>query len=354
MLAVDALALKLLRRNSGFWEWCGVAFCAGVFAILLGAVLGFEFENHFGVMRLWTYAVFLHGTAMLAATAVLWRRRRPRLACVAVLTAVALIAIAADAFLIEPHWLEISHRTIASRKIHRPVRIVVVADLQTDRIGPYEQYVLQQALNEKPDVLLFAGDYLQASWKQQKTLRKQLRAVFSAWASGDSTLPRIFAVQGNCDSDDWSEIFNDTGLDATTVDSTRSFDLGDMQLTCLRMRSSFDTSCAIANPASDRFHVVLGHAPNYALGTVEADLFIAGHTHGGQVQLPWIGPPMTLSAVRHGWASGLTRLPSGATLLVSRGVGMERGCAPRIRFLCRPELMVIDLVPEEKSTKERE
>jgi hypothetical protein len=33
---------------------------------------------------------------------------------------------------------------------------------------------------------------------------------------------------------------------------------------------------------------------------------------------------------------------------------MERGYAPRIRFLCRPELMVIDLVPEQKGTADEQ
>ena len=42
----------------------------------------------------------------------------------------------------------------------------------------------------------------------------------------------------------------------------------------------------------------------------------------------------------------MTDLPGGAKLFVSRGVGMECGHAPRLRFLCRPELAVIDLVPE--------
>ena len=86
--------------------------------------------------------------------------------------------------------------------------------------------------------------------------------------------------------------------------------------------------------------------PNFALGEIPADLLVAGHTHGGQVRLPWIGPMITHSRIPHAWAAGLTELPGGGKLLVSRGIGMERGFAPPMRFLCRPELMVIDLVPE--------
>ena len=93
-------------------------------------------------------------------------------------------------------------------------------------------------------------------------------------------------------------------------------------------------------------HIVFGHAPDFALHDVaDADVLIAGHTHGGQVRLPFVGPLITLSRVPRAWAAGQTELPGGAQLFVSRGIGMERGHAPRLRFLCRPELMIIDLLP---------
>jgi hypothetical protein len=170
MLAVDVAAICLLRRYRGLMAWCAVAGCAAAVAAVLGAVLGMRFENHFGAMRLCAYGLFLHGAAMLIATAILWRRRRPWLACAAVLAALALVAVAADAFLIEPHWLEVSHRRIASPKIHKPLRIVVLADLQSDCIEPFERRVLQQMLDEKPDVIFFTGDYLQPSWHERETV----------------------------------------------------------------------------------------------------------------------------------------------------------------------------------------
>ncbi len=79
---------------------------------------------------------------------------------------------------------------------------------------------------------------------------------------------------------------------------------------------------------------------------VGADLMLAGHTHGGQVCLPVLGPLLTPSGSPRSWASGATAMPGDRTLVVSRGVGMERQGAPRLRFLCRPELVVIDLKPQ--------
>ena len=123
------------------------------------------------------------------------------------------------------------------------------------------------------------------------------------------------------------------------------------RLTCLGLYESFNNRLKVPNPEPDRFHLVLGHTPNFALGAVTADLMVAGHTHGGQVQLPFIGPMITHSVIPHTWAAGLTDLPAGGKLLVSRGIGMERGHAPPMRFLCRPELVVIDLVPEKKRNR---
>ncbi|MBD1937970.1 hypothetical protein [Microcoleus sp. FACHB-68] len=95
----------------------------------------------------------------------------------------------------------------------------------------------------------------------------------------------------------------------------------------------------------DRFHIVLGHAPDCALGDVDADLLVAGHTHGGQVRLPFVGPVFTRSKIPRSWAAGMTKLTGNRTLIVSRGIGMQRGVAPRVRFLCRPELVIIELLP---------
>jgi hypothetical protein len=217
----------------------------------------------------------------------------------------------------------------------------VIADLQTDAPGQYEERVLEMVAQEKPDLILLTGDYLHIIEYDQyvsasATLNEIMRRV-------DLDAPfGVFAVGGNVDWPDlWRVIF--VGLPVTTFETTTRLDLGPLILTGLTLKDSSNTALSI--DTQGKFHVVLGHSPDFGLGQVGADLLIAGHTHGGQVHIPFIGPILTLSQVPRSWASGVTTLGPGKVLIVSRGIGMERGNAPRLRFLCRPELVILDLVP---------
>jgi predicted MPP superfamily phosphohydrolase len=77
------------------------------------------------------------------------------------------------------------------------------------------------------------------------------------------------------------------------------------------------------------------------------DLFLAGHTHGGQIRLPLIGAVVTSSIYWKRYEMGL--YTQGHTwLYVSRGIGMEGLGAPRARFLCPPEIELFELRGTEK------
>ena len=334
-----AAALIFLWRKRSLASWLAALICVGTIAILLGLCLA---EGRFSLLRLWAYGLFGHATLLFAGSAaILWKKPRWLSICSALLAAI-LAAVAVDAFLIEPTWLEVTRVELPSSKVKKRVRLVVLADLQTDRIGDYERDVLRRVLQEKPDVILFAGDYLQTEGNEFERLCKELNRFLHEI---DFSAPQgTFAVSGNIDPAGWPEIFS--GLPVEIVKRSSSFEVAGMHLTCLGITDSFDHSLVIHPPADDGFHIVLGHSPDYALGEIGADLLIAGHTHGGQVRLPLIGPPAVLSRIPRAWSSGINDLPGGGKLLVSRGVGMERDGAPRLRFLCRPELVVIDLVPQ--------
>ncbi len=340
LFALDLTALNRVWRSKSASPWCFVVGVTILAEILLAALIS---RDRFDFFRLASYIVFLHGWVFAAGFAVIYRRGRKIPAIISAASAAALPVLAYYAFLIEPFWLETSYRQIASPKIHRAIRIVVLADLQTDAFGDYERGVLRRVMDEKPDLIFLAGDYIQISDKRYAGISREINGFLREINFGAPY--GVFAVQGNVDlSPSWREIFE--GLDFTLVDAHETFDLGVLRLTCLGLNESFNPAAKVSNPDPGKFHIVLGHVPNFALGDIKGDLLVAGHTHGGQVRFPLLGPIVTNSRVPRSWAAGLTALPNGAKLLVSRGIGMEREYAPRMRFLCRPELMVIDLLPQ--------
>jgi predicted MPP superfamily phosphohydrolase len=312
---------------------------------LAGAAVG-PVERGFGTIQLLAWMVCLHWPLYLVSTAPAFLPRQPRVFGVCLAVGGLIAAVSIEAFLVEPHRLDVSHLSISTSKLDRPVRIGLLADIQTDAPGPFERQVLQRVKDEHCDLILLAGDYIQAATEARYGPAVQALGGLFRGAGLNPSLG-TYAVAGNVDLPDWQSIF--TGLPVTCVDDRREFDLGPVVLTTLSSEQSFDPKCSVAG--TDKFHIVLGHSPDFSLGQVQADLLLAGHTHGGQVVLPLIGPLLTFCQIPRSWASGRTALGglSGSseprTLVVSRGIGMERKKAPRVRFLCRPELVIIDLVP---------
>lgn len=338
MAGIDVASLVALNRTRTTKVWLLLGGAVGIIAISLAWILGPE---PFAVARLLAYGLFGHGTFLFAGSAILLGRAARTPAILSALAAVVLVAIAVDAFWIEPGRLELTRIRLASPKLDRPLKIVVLADFQTDRFGAYEQEVLRRVAEEGADLVLLAGDYLQAPLLAEPELRSRVNGYLRQL--GLCAPLGVFALQGNVDKPGWPELFD--GLPVTIVRQTRSFRLGPLVLTCLSLADSGFPMLMVCNPRPEQYHVVIGHVPDYALGRIEADLLIGAHTHGGQVRLPGLGPVVRNTRLPRRWASGLSRLPGGAWLVVSRGTGMERENAPRLRFLCRPELVVLQLEP---------
>jgi predicted MPP superfamily phosphohydrolase len=92
----------------------------------------------------------------------------------------------------------------------------------------------------------------------------------------------------------------------------------------------------------DDCRILLVHNPDSADTPFEGhiDLILAGHTHGGQVRIPFWGAPV-LPVRNKAYASGLVRTTKGHAMFVSRGIGWA--ICP-VRFNCFPEIAVLELV----------
>jgi predicted MPP superfamily phosphohydrolase len=80
------------------------------------------------------------------------------------------------------------------------------------------------------------------------------------------------------------------------------------------------------------------------------DLILSGHTHGGQVRLPWIGALLNPAVHDEIYEQGLRRRP-WTQVYTSRGVGTVH---LQVRFLCRPEVAVLELTGAARPSKAAE
>ncbi len=107
-----------------------------------------------------------------------------------------------------------------------------------------------------------------------------------------------------------------------------------------------DLEQALAPIPADATVILLTHNPDLAYDpqAERVALAVAGHTHGGQVVLPWLGALHTQGTVlsREQPAGYFDDLPGDGQMVVSRGMGESTP----LRFRCLPEIVIIDLLPE--------
>jgi predicted MPP superfamily phosphohydrolase len=302
------------------------------------------------VFTLGRVAILLPALSILAVA-----RRRPPQAASVVSGAVQLgLALAAFYGLyVEPFRLTVSELSFPSAPAFltgRPLRILHLTDLHVEHPTRREAEVLARAANLQPDLIVLTGDYLNPSYvddpqAQDETRRilAQLRAPYGVYAvNGTVDTPRrMAALLGGLENvrvlDDEAWVLSFPGGDLALVGVTNS---PDRTLDEESLRSSMGTVPAGA------YSILLYHTPDLieAASAAGVDLYLAGHTHGGQVRLPLYGAIITFSAYGKRYEMGEYRV-GPTTLYVSRGLGMEGWDAPRLRFLCPPEMVVVELGP---------
>ncbi len=167
-----------------------------------------------------------------------------------------------------------------------------------------------------------------------------------------------FAVKGNWDAWYFRDLERFAGTGARELDGDHvSLDIGGV--TVHVAGAAFDhaelVDAAVRALPADGLAIVFYHAPYPDLVAPEraprVDLFCAGHVHGGQVALPGYGALITLSRFGERFERGFYPDADGFgfPFYVSRGIGMEGGSTPRVRFPSRPEVAVIELVPAARS-----
>lgn len=250
-------------------------------------------------------------------------------------------------YFVEPYWIEVNTFSIPTAKLHNArFRVVHISDLHCDGKARAEHKLAQLINAAKPDIVVFTGDAINEQ-AGLELFRNTLRDI-------ESPLGK-FAVTGNNDVEYWRtvDLYRKTGFQLlnagveTIAKDGESIGIGGLDYE--RGEHSWQT---IGKFQPDIFNLFLYHNADMLeyYPNPPYDLYLSGHTHGGQVALPLYGAMLTLS--RHGkrYEAGLYDV-GGYDLFVNRGVGMEGGFALRVRFCARPQIAVFDIIPAQETGK---
>jgi predicted MPP superfamily phosphohydrolase len=258
------------------------------------------------------------------------------------------------AFWIEPHRLQLTHQRLHSPQLAgaTPLRVLQFGDLHIEGVTARERRFVELVAAHRPDLIVFTGDFLSTSYLDDPEAHAACRWVLSQLnaplgvlvVSGSPAVdrePTVAALLAGLPvrwlRDERIRIAHQGHtLEIAGVSCThRPF------VDAPRMREVLDH----ARAAGERpFTILLYHSPDLAPDAAEAgvDLMLSGHTHGGQVRLPFYGALVTASLYGKAFEAGRITL-GDLTLYVSRGLGLEGTAGPRVRFLCPPEVVLWEL-----------
>jgi len=258
--------------------------------------------------------------------------------------------VAADSTLIEPNRPRVVRKQVALRRWPSRLDGFTIALLSDFHYDPYfSVHPIRSAVEIvnglRPDLVALTGDFVSVPWVGNAArgaadaepcagLLKNLKAPYGVWS-----------VLGNHDmSSDPQRVANalhTAGIPLLTnqsvaieKDGTR-FWLGGVDDV---LGGNADLPAALHTVPSDEAVVLMAHEPDYAdhVARYPVDLQLSGHTHGGQVRIPFIRP-LYLPELAKKYVWGLYKI-RGLTLYTNAGIGTVE--LP-IRWNCPPEITYI-------------
>lgn len=258
---------------------------------------------------------------------------------------------------VERHWIDVVHREIYVNGLPDSFEGLTIAQLSDIHLDEFtEPFLLREAVDHinrmKPDMVLLTGDYVTAELLPKKPTKE------AAWECArllkNIECPHHYAILGNHDvmagEEEVSEALRSNGIPVLR-NAFLPIERGGGRIWLAGLEDPVlgrpDPERAI--PVSIRNQVkepviLMCHAPDFAdvllanpVGRSIA-LMLSGHTHGGQVRLPFVGalqlPPGGRKYVEGWFPLG------GMQLYVNRGLG---SVGVPFRFDCRPEITVFKL-----------
>lgn len=324
-----------------------VAACAAVVT-----ALGAAFSPIFPVAHLaYLVAVLALPALGLAALVAVLVRRGARVVAVVAVAMVLPALVGFYATHVEPNALDVDRASLelpAARAGDDPLRVGVLADLQTNAVGAHEREAVDRLMAQRPDVILLPGDVFQGDEAQFRAALPDLRRLFGRLRAPGG----VYAVRGDTDTGERADLVY-AGTDVVVLDDEaaavrvgdRRVRVGGNVLLWAGIEGrALRADLSAADP--DEVRLLLVHRPDAVLGLApdqDVDLVVAGHTHGGQIALPIVGPLVSFSEVPRSVAGGGLHEVGGHPIYVSTGVGLVRNQAPQVRFGARPSVGIVTL-----------
>ncbi|WAA13224.1 metallophosphoesterase [Fervidibacillus halotolerans] len=245
---------------------------------------------------------------------------------------------------IEPKWIEtvkidLTHPLIPNSFDH--FKIVLFSDTHLGFQFDLTQMerVVEIISNEDPDLIVFSGDLVDNllsffEWEQTIQILRLLSAPMGK-----------FAVYGNHDHGGWGsnkykQIMESSGFTILQNEAVSiKNEAGDQFILAGiddAMLGKPDFKKTFSNHPEKTFTILISHAPDLAdeAASYPVHYQLSGHSHGGQVQFPFIGPVITPPYGRK-YYEGLYSVTKSFSVYVNRGLGTTR--LP-YRLFARPEI----------------
>ena len=250
------------------------------------------------------------------------------------------------AYEVEPYWPQITHVALHNSKVPagKHLRIVAISDLHCDGRIRLEKRLPAIIREQNPDLIAYAGDTV---------MRPEGVPVAHEVLSQLAAIAPTYVVLGNWDVEmvrKWRENFQSPSFFAGTGAHYLNAQADSIQIHGTPVwiagagtNQEYLLPTLLAGAPKDQFSILLFHFPDEVniVQHDKIDLYLAGHTHCGQIALPFYGALVTYSRFDKKYERGLHAVGS-SWLYVNCGIGLE-GHPPRARFLARPEITVLDI-----------
>ena len=241
----------------------------------------------------------------------------------------------------------IVQQRIALAGLQQPLRVALVSDIhygwpdmRTRRLNR----IVQQVNAQRPDLILLAGDYMGGKWFDwpRSWLEEALPPLAALYAPYG-----VYAVEGNHETPPWTERVMARQI-APTLLVRQTIDIGPLVIAGFAPAGRNDPAAMVGSLPPDRPALLLMHEPEQMLAAGgrprPATLALAGHTHGGQIVLPWVGAISEHILGQMLCRRGLCRV-NGWPIYVTSGLGTS---TLPLRFGVPPEIVVLTLVPADQ------